>query len=139
MVSYLVDTNVVSEVRKSKRANSKVLAWWDSVQTSRMYLHVLTIGEIHRGIVLLRDTDPKQARFLGIWLKGLSRYFRGRLVTIDLQASLIWAEIQSRGTIPHVDALIAASAIRHDLTLVTRNIRDIHDTGVRYLNPFEAD
>lgn len=138
-MKYLVDTNVVSEVRKSTRADRQVLAWWDSVQTSRMYLHVLTIGEIHRGIVLLRETDPNQARFLGIWLKGLCRYFRQRLVTVDLPASLIWAEIQSRRTMPHVDALIAASAIRHDLTLVTRNVRDIEDTGVRFLNPFEAD
>lgn len=138
MVNYLVDTNVVSEARKSKRADKMVLAWWESVQTSRMYLHVLTIGEIHRGIVLLRDTDPNQARFLGIWLKGLSRYFRKRLVTVDVQAAMIWAEIQSKRTIPHVDALIAASAIRHDLTLVTRNVKDIEDTGVKFLNPFEA-
>ena len=138
MVSYLVDTNIVSEVRKAKRANRRVLAWWESAQTSRIYIHVLTIGEIHRGIVLLNETDPNQATFLAIWLQGLSRYFRKRLVSVDLQASLIWAEIQAGRTIPHVDALIAASAIRHDMTLVTRNVKDIHDTGVRFLNPFEA-
>lgn len=137
-MNYLVDTNVISEVRKSTGANAQVMAWWGSVHTSSIYLHVLTIGEIHRGILQLYKTDMKQARILGAWLDGLIRLFSNRLVTIDLDSAIIWAEIQLSRTLPHVDSLIAASAIRHDMTLVTRNARDVRRTGVSCLNPFES-
>jgi predicted nucleic acid-binding protein len=137
-LNYLVDTNVISEVRKSSRANRQVQDWWNSVQASSVYLHVLTIGEIQRGILQLQKTDRKQAKFLSAWLYGLSRLFSNRLVTLDLAAALVWAEIQLNRTLPHVDSVIAASAIRHDMTLVTRNVRDVRGTGVRCFNPFES-
>lgn len=114
------------------------MTWWGSVQTSSVYLHVLTIGEIHRGILQLHKTDRKQAKILSSWLHGLNRLFSNRLVTIDLESAMISAEIQLNRTLPLVDSLLAASAIRHDMVLVSRNVRDVRGTGVRCFNPFES-
>lgn len=135
-MKYLVDTNIISEIRKSGRAHESVRRWWDSVETSSVYLSVFTIGELYRGILKLKSTDPKQAKFLGNWLRGLCSLFENRLLELDLRVALIWAEIQQERTLPHVDSLLAATAIRHGMTLVTRNTRDIQDIGVKYLNPF---
>ena len=135
---YLVDTNIVSEIRKSGRANAMVSSWWRSVETSKVYLSVFTIGELYRGILKLKSKDPNQAKFLGNWLRGLCSLFENRILELDLPSAMIWAEIQKDRTFPHVDSLLAATAIRHDMILVTRNTRDIEDTGVRYHNPFEV-
>ena len=137
-MNYLVDTKVISEIRKNRRANASVVKWWHSVETTRIYLSVFTIGELHRGILKLKSKDPVQARFLSNWLKGLCALFGNRLLVLDLQSALIWAEIQKNRTLPHVDSLLAATAIRNDMILVTRNTKDVHDTGVHYLNPFLA-
>jgi predicted nucleic acid-binding protein len=137
-VRYLVDTNIVSEIRKSGRANAMVSRWWSSVETSKVYLSVFTIGELYRGILKLKSKDPNQAKFLGNWLRGLCSLFENRILELDLPSAMIWAEIQKDRTFPHVDSLLAATAIRHDMILVTRNTRDIEDTGVRYHNPFEV-
>ncbi len=136
-MKYLVDTNVISEIRKNDRANASVLNWWNSTESSSVYLSVFTIGELYRGILKLKSRDPKQANFLGNWLRGLCGLFGSRLLELDLRAALVWAEIQQGRTLPHVDSLLAATAIRHDLILVTRNTGDIRDIGVRYLNPFD--
>ena len=136
-MKYLVDTNVISEIRKSGRSNASVSRWWNSVETSSIYLSVFTIGELYRGILKLKSKDPQQAKFLGNWLRGLCRLFEHRLLKLDLRGALIWAEIQQDRTLPHVDSLLAATAIRHDMILVTRNTRDVRDSGVRCLNPFE--
>jgi len=137
-VKYLVDTNVISEIRKRDRAHPSVKAWWDSVSPSEVFLSVLTLGEISRGIRGIEARDSKQAAFLAVWLQGLSRFFAARLVPIDERAALAWADITAKRSLPLIDSLIAASAASRDMTLITRNTKDIADSGVRYFNPFET-
>ena len=98
----------------------------------------MTLGELHQGIVNIRTRDEEQARFLETWLNGLVRLFNGRVLPVNYEIAKIWAEIQYRRTLPIVDCLLASTAISHNLTFVTRNTKDIQDTGVRYLNPFKT-
>lgn len=137
-MKYLVDTNVISEIRKGESAHPNVRAWWDSVSPSAVFISVLTLGEIRRGIRGLEARDKKRAAFLMIWLEGLSRFFASRLLPIDERAALAWAEISAKRSVPLIDSLIAACAASRDMTLITRNTKDIADSGVRYLNPFES-
>lgn len=136
-MNYLVDTNVISEVRKGNRGNSRVISWWNSIQTSQIYLSVLTLGELQRGVLALRQKNKTQAQHLENWIVGLNRNFASRLVSIDKDAAMIWARISGLRTFPLIDSLMAASAISRKMTFVTRNTGDIKDCGVLYLNPFE--
>lgn len=137
-MKYLVDTNVISEVRKGTKGDANAAEWWASVGPSDLYLSVLSLGEIQFGILSLRKRDAKQARFLEAWLAGLCRFFAGRLVPVDERSAMTWAAIQTHRTLPMIDGLMAASAISRNMVFVTRNTRDIHDVGVKYLNPFKA-
>jgi predicted nucleic acid-binding protein len=137
-VKYLVDTNVISEIRKGQRGQANALNWWASVRSSDIYLSVLSLGEIRFGILSLQKRDAKQARFLEAWLQGLGRIFAGRLLPIDENSAMIWAEIRKHRTVPMIDGLMAATAISGNLVFVTRNTRDIQDVGVQYFNPFES-
>jgi predicted nucleic acid-binding protein len=137
-VKYLVDTNVISEIRKGTRGHKQVLNWWSSIHRSQVFLSVLAVGEIHRGIVAIRRKDLHQANHLEAWLNGLVRVFGNRLVPVDHRTALVWAEICIGRTLPMIDSLMAATAISMNLTFATRNTKDIRDTGVRYINPFEA-
>ena len=135
-MSYLLDVNVLSELRK-REPNSHVLAWFDHVPADDLYLSVLTIGEIRLGIERLRRRDTVQAARLDWWLTGLQIGYRDRLVDIDLGVAQEWGRISAPDPLPVVDGLLAASAIARDWTLVTRNVRDLNRCGVRLLNPFE--
>ncbi len=137
-MKYLVDTNVISEIRKGTRAHQQVLNWWNSIHRSQVFLSVLTVGEIHRGIVGIRRKDLHQAHHLEAWLDALIQVFGNRLIPIDQRAALVWAEICIGRTLPMIDSLMAATAISMNLTFVTRNTKDIRGCGVRYVNPFEA-
>jgi toxin FitB len=136
-VSFLLDTNVLSEVRKGACASASVMAWWDDVHPGDLYFSVIVAGEIHRGIQKLMKTDPSRAREFSEWLYSVVQAFEGRILQVDLETAEIWGRLTARRTLPLVDALLAATALAHDFTLVTRNTHDIHDTGVRYVNPFE--
>jgi len=138
LVKYLVDTNVISEIRKGTRGNRQVLNWWNSIHESQVFLSVLTVGEIHRGIVGIGRKDLHQAHHLEAWLDGLIQVFSNRLIPVDQRAALVWAEICIGRTLPMIDSLMAATAISMNLTFVTRNTKDIQDCGVRYINPFEV-
>ena len=138
MVKYLVDTNVISEIRKGARGHRQVLNWWNSIHPSQIFLSVLAIGEIHRGIVGIRGKDLHQANHLEAWLDGLIQVFGNRLIPVDQRTALVWAEICTGRTLPIIDSLMAATAISKNLTFVSRNTKDIQDCGVRYLNPFEG-
>ena len=126
-----------SEVRKGSNCNANVRQWWETAAAEDFYLSVIVAGEIHRGIEKLMKTNPDMARRFQSWLSDLIREFNARVLPVDLATAEIWGKISSNRTLPLADGLLAATALAHDLTFVTRNTKDIECTGVRYLNPFE--
>ena len=135
-MSYLLDTNVVSEIRK-RTADAQVLAWYGTTSPADLYLSVLTIGEIRRGVERLRRRDLAQAEHLERWLVGLQVGYRDRILEVDASIADEWGRIGVPEQLPIIDGLLAASAKVRDWTLVTRNVRDLKRCGVRLLNPFE--
>lgn len=136
---YLVDTNVISEARKGSKANNGVRKFFDEVITRqiRVFLSVVTIGELRRGIELIRHRgDERQARHLEVWLSSVLIDYDDYILKIDPEIAQIWGRLR----VPHhenaLDKLIAATALIHDLTVVTRNHPDFKHTGVRVHNPF---
>jgi predicted nucleic acid-binding protein len=137
-LSFLVDTNVLSELRKGTRADSGVQDWIESVDESEIFLSVLVVGELRHGIERIRRRDPRSAARLHRWLEQLSELHAERILGVDLEIANLWGWLNVPDPLPVVDALLAATAIIHDLTLVTRNTRDVAKTGARVLNPFGA-
>lgn len=136
-MSFLLDTNVLSEVQKGEQCDEFVKSWWDTTDITEIYLSVMVPGEIQRGIERLSGKNPPRARLFESWLHSVMDEFQGRILKVDLETARIWGKMTSKRTLPLVDTLLAATAMAHDLTLVTRNTKDIQNTGVRYLNPFE--
>jgi predicted nucleic acid-binding protein len=135
---YLLDTNVVSELRKEDRADPHVTAWAGSVDIGDMYLSVVSILEIRMGILSVRRKDEKHAELLGIWLeKQVMANFVERILPIDIPVALRCAALHVPDHRSDRDALIAATALVHGLIMVTRNIRDFQKTGVQLLNPWQ--
>jgi len=136
-VSWLLDTNVISEIRKGARGDPGVLRWAGGRQDD-VWLSVLTVGEIRRGIELKRRRDEVSARHLEIWLQGLLGSFESRILPVDGRVAEVWGRLNVPDPRPTVDTLLAATAIVHGLTLVTRNVDDVAGTGVKVFNPFEG-
>jgi predicted nucleic acid-binding protein len=133
---YLLDTNVVSELRRP-RPHGAVLAWLQAVEDAHLHLATVTLGEIQAGIELTREQDPGKARDLETWLDQVSQSFN--ILPMDGPAFRCWARLMHRRSETlYEDAMIAAIARVHQLTVVTRNIRDFQGFGVELLNPFEA-
>jgi predicted nucleic acid-binding protein len=135
-VSYLLDTNVVSELRR-KTPNPGVLAWMQNRPSSTLFLSVLTLGELRKGIEGLADEQRRLN--LADWLEShLPIFFTGRILPIDAHVSDLWGRMVARAgrPLPAVDSLIAATASLHDLVLVTRNVRDFEGLGVPLINPW---
>lgn len=137
---YLIDTNVISELRKKNKANPGVQAFFSEVsqQSQQLYLSVITIGELRRGVEIIHHRgDITQARQLECWLKNLMQDYSQYILEFGETEASIWGRLR----VPHhenaIDKQIAATAITYDLTLVTRNTRDFINTGARVLNPFE--
>jgi predicted nucleic acid-binding protein len=135
-LSYLVDTNVISEFRKGKRADAAVKAWFAAVDDEEIFLSVLTIGELRQGVERIRRRDPVSATRLDSWLARVVETHRDRLVPVDRLAAEEWGRMSVPDPIPVVDALLAATAKSAGLTLVTRNVADVERTGVDFLDPF---
>jgi predicted nucleic acid-binding protein len=135
VTKYLLDTNVLSELRKGHAAAS-VVAWFDSVENDALFTSVLVTGEIRRGIELARKTDQKKAKALDKWLAGLVLHFSDRILPIDDRVADRWGALCIDQKLPDVDGLLAATALVHDLTLVTRNVADFKRSAVKLLNPF---
>ena len=136
MKGYLLDTNVASETRKGRRTDANVSRWLESVVDADLFLSVLVIGEIRKGIELARPNDPVKARSLEGWLVGLEARFGERVLPITPAVADQWGRLCAIRPLSTVDGLLAATAMVHDLTLVTRNVADVAHTGVRLLNPF---
>jgi len=101
-----------------------------------LFLSVLTLGELRRGVEAIRRTDPAAADQLGAWVDGIETTFTDRLLEVDAPVASLWGELSAARSLPVIDTLIAATAIQHGLTLVTHNTRDIADTGVATLDPW---
>ena len=136
-MSWLLDTNVISELRKGSRGDPGV-ARWAAGRQDDAWLSVLTIGELRRGIERKRRKDEVTARHLEIWLQGLLGSFESRILPIDDRVAEVWGRLNVPDPRPVVDTLLAATAIVHGLTLVTRNVSDVAGTGAKVLNPFEG-
>jgi len=135
-VTYLLDTNVISEARKP-HGNPHVREWFASVSGSSLFLSVLTVGEIRRGIEALRRRDAAQAQLLERWLDMLRRDYAERLLTVTTEVADEWGRLNVPDPVRTIDGLLAATARVHRLTLVTRNTAGIARTGVRTLDPFQ--
>jgi toxin FitB len=134
-VSFLLDTNVVSEIRK-KIPDPGVAAWFASVPADQLFLSVLVVGEIRQGIERLARRDPAQAEIFERWLSRLVSDYQDRIVPITADVAEAWGRLNVPDPVPVVDGLMAATALVHAWTLVTRNVGDVTSTGVRLLDPF---
>jgi predicted nucleic acid-binding protein len=136
---YLVDTNVISEARKGRRANPGVQAFFSeaSEQNLPLFLSAITIGELRRGVDLIRHRgDRNQADALENWLALLLQDYADRVLALDSEAAQLWGHLRVPNPQHPLDKQIAAIALLHDLTVVTRNTADFSPTGVRVNNPF---
>lgn len=135
---YLLDTNVLSETRKP-RPDPGAVAWLRSKERAALHISVLTLGEITRGSSAIARRDPVAGASLVNWLEGLRLLYMDRVVPVDAPIAEAWGRMSADRPRPIVDTLLAATALVHDMTLVTRNLRDFADTGVTLLNPWEAE
>jgi len=135
-VSYLIDTNLISEVRKGDRCDAKVSEWYASIADEDLFLSTLVLGEIRKGVELARPRDAGKATALERWLRDVKAAFGGRVLGIDNAVSDQWGRMSAIRTVPVIDGLLAATAVTNGLTLVTRNDRDIAGLGATVLNPF---
>ena len=134
---YLVDTNVISEARKGKKANASVQKFFQKIEAEDLYLSVQTIGEIRRGLENIRHRDDLlQARKLEKWLDLVVADYDDRILAFDAECAQVWGRLMSPHREHPIDKQIAAIALIHDLTVVTRNVDDFRGTGTRTSNPF---
>jgi hypothetical protein len=131
---YLVDTNIVSEAR---RGSPEAVAWLRSVDPRSLHLSVVTLGEIMRGIALKQKSDPQTAARLAEWLQKLRHDHADRILAVTDQIALEWGRLAALRPRGDADGLIAATAVVHDLILVTRNVADFADTRVSGINPWD--
>jgi hypothetical protein len=136
-VSLLLDTNVLSELRKGSRASSRVRAWFEGVDSDEIHLSVLVVGELRRGIERIRARDARQAAALERWLSTVVSSHADRILPVDNRVAEQWGRLTATRPGSVIDTLMAATALVHGLVLVTRNVKDVAWTGVSYLNPFE--
>ena len=136
MMAFLLDTNVISEIRK-KSPNPQVRAWYRQQGTAEAYVSTLALGEVRLGIERVRPRDPEQAESLERWLDGLLVAYRDRILPVTTEIAQAWGRLNASNLpLPIIDGLMVATALVHRLTFVTRNVKDVARTGVPVLNPF---
>ena len=136
-MSFLIDTNVISEIRKKARCDRNVAAWYASIDDGDLYLSVLVTGEVRKGIELARRRDPAKAAALEAWLAQVDAAFGDRILPIGREVTDEWGHMNAARPMPMIDGLLAATAKVHRMTLVTRNDADISGLGASVLNPFK--
>jgi toxin FitB len=134
-LQYLLDTNILSETRK-KQANERVISFLSAAEPSALFISVLSLGELRKGVALKMRSDADAAKRLGTWVDGLEYSFGERILDVDAAIARQWGELSAQRSRPVVDTLLAATALVHKLTLVTRNISDVHDLGAKLLDPW---
>jgi hypothetical protein len=137
-LSYLIDTNVLSELRKGPRCDPRVAAWFAALPADEVFLSVLVVGEIRRGIEQIRRRDPRSARVLETWLRRLVAEHADRILPVDEAVAEEWGRLSVPNPIPVIDGLMAATARVHGLTLATRNVKDVERANVPCVNPFAS-
>ncbi len=135
-MTFLLDTNVVSELRK-RRADRQVRTWFAGVAGRDLFLSVLVLGEIRQGVERLRQRDSVAADVLDGWLSELERGYSERVLPVTAAIADRWGHLNVPDPVPTVDGLLAATALVHGMILVTRNVTDVRSTGVPTLNPFD--
>ncbi len=135
-MSYLLDTNVISELRKGDRADPAVSLWFAGLRDGEIYLSVLTIGEIRRGIESIRRRDVDSAAALDGWLSRVLEAHLDRILPVDRPIAEEWGRMNVPNPLPVIDGLLAATARVMGLTLATRNIGDVGPAGVDAIDPF---
>jgi toxin FitB len=131
---YLLDTMILSELRKRRR-DPRLVAWLENARPVDLYLSVVTIGEVEKGIAKQRRLDPSFAARLAAWLDATLRHYEGRILPVDLAVARRWGQLADAHNGAGADLLIAATALEHGLAVVTRNVRHFASTGVRLLDP----
>ena len=135
MIEYLLDANIVSELPRNQ-PNPRVRAFMASVGSSSLFLSVLTIGELRKGVTRKQVKDPVGARKYALFIDKLEATFVDRILDVDAEIAKVWGRLSENRSRPVVDTLLAATAIVHDLTLVTRNTADMSGLPVNLLNPW---
>ena len=133
--AYLLDTNVLSETRR-KKADEGVMAFLQSADSASLFLSVLTIGELRKGVAVKMRTDSVAAKSLAAWVEGLEFGFADRILIIDAATARLWGDWSGDRPRPVVDTLLAATAVQHNLIFVTRNTRDVDGIPVKLHNPW---
>lgn len=136
-MSFLLDTNVVSETRR-KAPDPKVVAWVLQADPSDLFISAMTLGEIAKGVALRAKQSPAQAAGLEQWLAKARTEYANRIVAIDADIAEAWGRLDAKRNLPVVDGLLAATALVRGMTLVTRNVRDVAGAGITRLNPWNA-
>ena len=136
MTRYLIDTNVISELRKRDRADAQVRTWFDEHRDDEFWLSVLVVAELRRGLELIRRRDAVAASRLMAWLETTISDYEDRILPVTLAIGQRWARLSVPDPVPVIDGLLAATALEHDLTLVTRNTDDVKRTGAVVVDPF---
>jgi len=137
---YLLDTNVISELRKAKsgKADAKVIAWANSISATQLFISVITVLELETGVLLIERKDPTQGALLRTWLNAhVLPAFSDRIISVDTAVAHQCARLHVPDPRSDRDALIAATALVHGMTVVTRNVADFEATGVELLNPWQ--
>jgi predicted nucleic acid-binding protein len=133
---YLLDTNILSETRK-KQADERVISFLSAAEPSTLYISVLTLGELRKGVALKKRSDKDAAKKIAAWVDGLEFSFGDRILGIDAATASLWGELSAQRSRPVIDTLLAATAVVHELTLVTRNTGDVQDIDLKLLNPWK--
>ncbi len=135
---YLLDTNVLSELRKGTRGDQSVRAWAETVSGERHFVSVLSLGEIRKGIERLRRTKPEQCAVFERWLEQLSVDYADDILEVNDAIADRWGRLEASRTRPVIDGLLVATALEFGLTIATRNTKDFAGTGVKLVNPFDG-